>query len=133
MELLMPNFYEKHICRIPIDQWPEPLNRSFSRINQSLYVTMQGPSEFGISGKLADWDVSKQLPQLKMPTLVIGAKYDTMDPEHMKWMSTQVQNGSYLYCPNGSHMSMYDDQPTYMKGLIAFLQGTNKGQKKGVL
>ena len=24
MELLMPNFYEQHICRIPIDQWPDP-------------------------------------------------------------------------------------------------------------
>jgi proline iminopeptidase len=49
MELLMPNFYAEHILRLPLEQWPEPVNRSFSKMNQSLYVTMQGPSEFGVS------------------------------------------------------------------------------------
>lgn len=125
MELLYPNFYEKHICRIPLAQWPEPITRSFAKMNQSLYVTMQGPSEFGISGKLEKWDRKADLQNLTVRTLTIGGQFDTMDPEHMKWMSTQVKNGSYLYCAKGSHMSMYDDQETYMKGLINFLKSTN--------
>jgi proline iminopeptidase len=133
MELLMPNFYAKHICRMPLDQWPEPVTRTFSKMNNSLYVTMQGPSEFGIGGNLAQWDRKTQLKNITIPTLVIGAKHDTMDPNHMQWMSTQVQNGSYLFCPNGSHMAMYDDQQTYMAGLIKFLKGTNEGQKKVAL
>jgi proline iminopeptidase len=122
MELLMPNFYAKHICRIPLAQWPEPMSRSFAKMNQSLYVTMQGPSEFGIGGNLINWDITQQLPQIKTPTLTIGGKHDTMDPEHMKWMSTQVQHGRYLLCPNGSHMSMYDDQKNYFPGLIQFIK-----------
>ncbi len=130
MELLMPNFYAQHICRIPLNQWPEPLQRSFGQINQSLYVTMQGPSEFGIAGKLTRWDRKADLPKITVPTLTIGAKYDTMDPEHMKWMATQLPNGSYLYCPNGSHMALYDDQGTYMRGLIHFINGVAAGEKK---
>jgi len=130
MELLLPNFYAKHILRLPLADWPEPVNRSFAKMNQSLYVTMQGPSEFGISGKLEKWDRSKDLKNITVPTLSIGGKYDTMDPEHMKWMSTQLQNGSYLFCPNGSHMSLYDDQEVYMKGLISFIKGVNDGKKK---
>ena len=134
MELLMPHFYAKHICRIPLEQWPEPMNRALSKTNQSLYVTMQGPSEFGIGGNLINWDVSKELPKIKTPTLTIGGKHDTMDPEHMKWMSTQVQNGRSLTCPNGSHMSMYDDQKNYFPGLIQFIKdvdgGTFKADKK---
>ncbi|UUC44215.1 proline iminopeptidase-family hydrolase [Flavobacterium cerinum] len=122
MELLLPNFYAKHVCRLPIDQWPEPMNRSFSKINQSLYVTMQGPSEFGISGKLEKWDRKNDLKNITVPTLVIGARYDTMDPKHMEAMSKLLPNGQYLFCPNGSHMSMYDDQDIYFKGLIAFLK-----------
>ena len=122
MELLMANFYNQHILRKPVNDWPEPVNRAFGRLNQSLYITMQGPSELGISGKLTNWDVSKELKNIKVPTLVIGAKYDTMDPEYMKWMASEFPIGSYLYCPNGSHMSMYDDQETYMKGLIEFLK-----------
>ncbi len=27
---------------------------------------------------------------------------------------------SYLYCPDGSHMAMYDDQVAYFTGLIGF-------------
>jgi proline iminopeptidase len=87
---------------------------------------MQGPSEFGISGRLTNWDVSKELPKIEVPTLVIGAEHDTMDPNHMKWMSTQVQNGTYAYCPNGGHMAMYDDQENYFNGLIGFVKKVEK-------
>jgi proline iminopeptidase len=128
MELLQPHFYAKHICRIPLDKWPEPMTRSFGKMNNSLYVTMQGPSEFGLGGKLINWDVKKELPKISVPTLTIGGQFDTMDPEHMKWMSTQVQKGRYLYCPNGSHMSMYDDQPNYFPGLIRFIKDVDEGK-----
>ena len=124
MGLLVPNFYEKHILRLQAAQWPDPVNRAFAKLNKSLYVTMQGPSEFGISGRLENWDVSKQLSTIQTPTLVIGAQHDTMDPEHMKWMSTQFKNGNYLYCEKGSHMAMYDDQETYFKGLIDYINKT---------
>ena len=124
MGLLGPNFYEKHILRMPAAEWPDPVNRAFAKMNKSLYVTMQGPSEFGISGRLENWDFSKKLSTIVVPTLVIGAQHDTMDPEHMKWMSTQFKKGSYLYCEKGSHMAMYDDQETYFKGLINYLHKT---------
>lgn len=122
MELLLPNFYEKHILRFPAKDWPEPVNRSFAKMNNSLYVTMQGPSEFGVSGKLEKWDRKAQLKDIAIPTLVIGAKHDTMDPKHMEAMSKLVQKGTYLFCTKGSHMCMYDDQKTYFKGLIDFLK-----------
>lgn len=125
MELLIPNHYYKHLCRL--EEWPEPLSRSFSHINPDIYVLMQGPSEFGIGGKLAVWDRKSDLSKILVPTLTIGAKYDTMDPEHMKWMSTQFPRGSYLYCPKGSHLSMYDDQKVYFDGLIRFIRDVDKG------
>ncbi len=130
MALLMPNFYAKHICRLPLDQWPEPVNRAMGKMNESLYVTMQGPSEFGVAGKLLKWDRMADLPKIKVPTLSIGGQYDTMDPKHMEKVAQLVQNGSYLYCANGSHMSMYDDQQTYMKGLITFINSVDAGEKK---
>jgi proline iminopeptidase len=77
MALLIPNFYTQHLLRMPPDQWPEPVQRSFKHINESIYIPMQGPSEMGASGKLEKWDRSQDLPKLTMPTLVIGARYDT--------------------------------------------------------
>ncbi|MEO8647585.1 MAG: proline iminopeptidase-family hydrolase, partial [Acidobacteriota bacterium] len=124
MELLMPNHYEKHILRMSAAEWPETVNRSFKHLNPKIYVPMQGPSELGASGKLLNWDRVADLEKLTVPTLVIGAQYDTMDPKHMEMMSKKVRNGQYLYCSNGSHMSMYDDQRTYFEGLIKYLKGS---------
>ena len=61
---------------------------------------MQGPSEFGSVGDatLKNWDRSKDLHKISVPTLTIGGKYDTMDPDHMEWMASEVKNGRYLYC-----------------------------------
>jgi proline iminopeptidase len=126
MSLLIPNFYSKHICRLA--EWPDPLNRGFNHTNKEIYTMMQGPSEFGIGGRLKDWDRSKDLPQIKVPVLTIGGQHDTMDPEHMKWMATQVQNGRSLICPDGSHCSMWDDQSHYFPGLVQFIKDVNDGK-----
>jgi proline iminopeptidase len=122
LELLMPHHYVHHILRLPADRWPDPVNRSFKHVNQAIYVPMQGPSELGASGKLERWDRTADLGRIEVPTLVIGAAHDTMDPAHMKMMAGAVRRGRYLHCPDGSHMAMYDDQARYMDGLIRFLR-----------
>lgn len=128
MELLMDHFYTEHLLRMPVDQWPQSVNLAFRHMNPEVYVYMQGPSEFGLVGDvvLKDWDVSDELSSITVPTLVIGATYDTMDPEHMKWMSEEVADGRFLLCPNGSHLSQYDDQKIYMGGVVQFMKDVDQ-------
>ena len=130
MELLFEHYYTEHLLRMPVEKWPQSVNLAFRHMNPEVYVYMQGPSEFGITSDatLSSWDISGELPRISVPTLVIGATYDTMDPLHMEWMSEQVQNGRFLLCPNGSHLSQYDDQKTYMEGVIQFLRDVDKGE-----
>ncbi len=128
MELLIPNHYVHHILRMPPDQWPDPVNRAFKHINQAIYIPMQGPSELGLSGKLLNWERTNDLPKIAPPTLVIGAKYDTMDPAHMEMMAKKIQKGRYLFCPNGSHLALYDDQKVYVEGLIKFIHDVDAGR-----
>ena len=125
MELLGPHYYRHHTLRMPLEEWPEPVVRGFAHINQKIYVPMQGPSEMGMHGEasLASWDRVARLPEITVPTLVIGARYDTMDPAHMEMMASRLPNGEYLYCPEGSHLAMYDDQEAYFAGLLSFLAG----------
>lgn len=132
MELLVNHYYTEHVLRMPVDKWPESMNRAFKHLNPKVYVYMQGPSEFGITGDatLKNWDVTSKLKTLTVPTLSIGAKYDTMDPEHMRWIASEVQNGRFLFCPNGSHCSQYDDQKTYFPGVIKFLKDVDNGSFK---
>lgn len=125
MELLIPHHYAHHVLRIPPDQWPEPAMRAFKHLNPAVYIPMQGPSELGASGALVNWDRTADLGKISVPTLVIGARHDTMDPEHMKWMATAIPNARFLYCPNGSHMAMYDDPQVYFTGLLDFIRSVN--------
>lgn len=126
MELLIPHHYVQHVLRMPVEDWPDPVNRTFKHLNSAIYVPLQGPSELGASGKLVDWDRTGDLNMVTIPTLVIGAQHDTMDPAHMAWMAEQLPNGRYLHCPDGSHMALYDDQERYFAGLIQFLEDVDR-------
>jgi len=120
-ELLMAHHYVLHVCRMPFKDWPDPVRRGLAHINPDIYVPMQGPSELGLSGTLSDWDRSGELASIDVPTLVIGATHDTMDPAHMRWMADQLPRGRYLHCPDGSHLAQFDDPQHYFPGLVEFL------------
>jgi len=128
LELLMEHHYVDHVLRLPAEDWPDPVNRAFGHINPSIYVPMQGPSELGASGKLERWDRTADLARIEVPTLVIGAQHDTMDPDHMREMAEALPNGRYLHCPEGSHMAMYDDPEVYFEGLIRFIRDVDAGR-----
>ena len=127
MELLVAHHYVDHVLRMPADEWPDPVNRAFQHLNGDIYVPMQGPSELGASGKLVDWDRTADLEKIAVPTLVVGARHDTMNPGHMEMMAGLFPRGRYLFCPDGSHMAMYDDQQTYVDGVVAFLRDVDAG------
>ncbi|HLZ30359.1 MAG TPA: proline iminopeptidase-family hydrolase [Chloroflexota bacterium] len=127
MELLIPQHYVHHVLRMPYEQWPDPVNRAFKHLNPAIYVPMQGPSELGASGKLLHWDRTNDLARITVPTLVIGARHDTMDPDHLAWMAEALPHGRYLFCPDGSHLALYDDQPVYFEGLIQFIRDVAAG------
>jgi proline iminopeptidase len=128
MELLTEQHYVHHVLRLPPADWPDPVQRGFAHINPAIYVSMQGPSELGISAdaKLAHWDRFADLASIEVPALVIGARHDTMDPAHMERMAAALPQGRYLYCPDGSHLAMYDDQRVYFTGLVDFLHTVAK-------
>jgi len=117
--LVESEFYNKHICRL--EEWPMEVVESFGRLNYPLYDLMQGPSEFKVGGRLIDWDITDRLGEISVPTLMVGATHDTMDPAAMKRQSERVQNGQFLLCAEGSHLCMWDDRETFMNGVAAFI------------
>jgi len=123
-ELLHEQHYIHHVLRMPVEDWPDPVQRTFAHTNPAIYVSMQGLSELGISAdaSLAQWDRTGDLASIEVPALVIGAAHDTMDPAHMEAMASRLPAGQYLHCPDGSHLAMYDDQETYFAGLLGFLR-----------
>jgi proline iminopeptidase len=125
MALLMEQHYEHHILRRPAAEWPDEVNRSFARLNYHVYTLMQGPSELGASGRLEHWDRVNDLPSINVPTLVIGATHDSMDPKHMEMMASKIPNARFHLCAKGSHLCMWDDQQSYFEALVKFVLSVN--------
>ena len=107
--------------QLPVEVLEEP--QAFEAAGDYTNPRYLGPSEFGMVGyaTLKNWDKTADLYRIEVPTLSIGAQYDTMDPEAMRAIADSVQNGTFLYCPEGDHMTMYDDADTYYNGIIDFL------------
>lgn len=118
--LLFEELYRKHLCRL--DPWPDPIQRSLRGLALPVYNTMQGPDEFHVTGNFRKWDRWKDLPQIRVPTLCIGARHDTMDPEDIVRMGKLMPKGQSFICPNGSHTAMYDEQQVYFSALMGFLE-----------
>lgn len=121
-DLVMNKLYTQVICRIPVANWPEPILRAFKKANLKIYNQMQGIDEFHVTGNFKDWEMWDRLPNIKVPTLVLGAVYDEMNPEDMKREGKLIPNSRTYLCPNGSHLAMYDDQQNYFTSLIGFLK-----------
>ena len=118
-KIMMNDLYPKMICRVK--PWPEPVSRAFRHVNDKIYNSMQGKSEFLVTGNLKDWERWDRLHEIKIRTLTVGARYDEMDPADMKKMAGLMPNATYAYCPEGSHLCMWDDQKIYFDHLLKFL------------
>jgi len=126
LQLVDEHFYAKHLCRL--EEWPEAITGSFERLNYKLYDLMQGPSEFRVGGRLIEWDITDRLGEITVPTLMVGAEYDTMDPDKMTQQANLVANGRSLHCYNGSHLCMWDDRDAFMGGVASFIEDVEAGR-----
>jgi len=120
-QAVMNKIYAEHVLRLA--DWPEPAMRAFTHANQHIYNVMQGPNEFVITGNLKTWDRWADLPKIKVPTLVMGAKYDEMDPEQVRREGKLIPGAKTWIGEKGSHLCMYDDQEAYFAALVPFLKG----------
>jgi proline iminopeptidase len=118
-ELLMEHLYAKHLCRLA--PWPEPVMRSFLNLNFQIYNTMQGPSEFVVTGNLKDWDRWSDLQRISTPTLLLVGRYDTTAVEDIERMAALLPSARMVVCERGSHLAMYDDQEAYFGALVPSL------------
>ena len=118
-EEIIDYLYHQHICRL--DPWPEPVSRAVKWLALPVYNTVQGKSEFEVTGNMKGWDRWQDLAKIRTPTLILGGRYDTMNPQDLMEMSQRMPDARTVICPNGSHLSMYDDQQSYFSALLPFL------------
>jgi proline-specific peptidase len=112
-------FYREHVCRL--SPWPAGLERSFAEAGYEVYNTMNGPSEFTVTGVLKTWDVMDRLGEIQIPALLVGGRYDECTPGHLEEMHRRIAGSQLAIIEDASHLC-FAEQPEKFMGLVnAFL------------
>jgi proline-specific peptidase len=112
-------FYRRHVCRL--DPWPEGLERSFAEAGYDVYTTMNGPSEFTVTGNFKDWDVTERLDEIGAPTLVVGGEHDEARPAHMESIAASIPGARLRILEDASHLCFWEKREEFMAAVNDFL------------
>jgi proline-specific peptidase len=118
-------FYREHVCRM--SPWPAGLERSFAEAGYPVYNTMNGPSEFTVTGTLKTWDITGRLGEISVPTLLVGGRHDECRPAHLEDMHRRIAGSQLEIIEDASHLC-FAEQPAVFTSLVNhFLARTERG------
>ncbi|MFT8744606.1 MAG: proline-specific peptidase family protein, partial [Lentilactobacillus hilgardii] len=101
---------------------PSKLSHLIDVTNNDIYGAFQGDNEFVITGKLAEWNFTDHLKNIKVPTLVTFGEHETMPIETGKRMADMIPNAKFVSTPEGGHHHMVDNPDVYYKHLADFIR-----------
>ncbi|KAF2469110.1 proline-specific peptidase [Lindgomyces ingoldianus] len=115
-------FLKRHVCRL--DPFPDDILKAFGHLehDNTSYMTVQGPSEFQITGWLKHWDSSTDAYHIESPTLLINGKYDEMQDITIEPWFRRIPKVKWITLDNSSHLSHYEERDRYMKICGDFLK-----------
>lgn len=120
-------FYHRHVCRLA--EWPPEVQFTLDNVSKPVYSLMNGPNEYTIIGSMKYWDVTDRLPQIKVPTLVTGGRYDEVSTKVAESIHRGIKGSKRLTFTNSSHMPFWEERDKYMRAVTRFLDEVNVGPK----
>lgn len=101
---------------------PPSLMEAFSKINEEVYSTMWGPSEFDILGKLSNFDLSPNLHNISVPILLTCGDRDEISVKTMTEYQMTFPMAQLAVLPNASHMHFLEQPEIYKTIVNTFFQ-----------
>jgi len=122
----MLQFYNRHVCRVVPN--PDYVARSFAKLAEhpEVYFTMNGPSEFHVTGTLKNWDIIGQLHKIAVPTLVTSGRHDEATPLIARTVHEGIRGSEWVLFENSSHMAHVEEREAYLRLLTRFI-GEHEG------
>jgi proline iminopeptidase len=118
---LVELFYHLHLCRL--DPWPADFMKTIEIISKSpAYRVMNGPNEFTITGNIKDWDRSKDLGAIKLPTLITTGEFDEVTLDCHQTIRDGIAGSQLVVMKDCSHLTMLERPAAYNAILRTFLE-----------
>lgn len=112
-------YYSRYFCRL--DPWPECLLETLLGFGRQTYETMQGPTEFVVTGNLRAYDCTARLGSIAVPTLVTCGRHDLCDPEAVRADQRAIPGSELAIFEQSSHVPHLEEEEAYLKKLREFL------------
>ena len=113
-------FYRHHLCRA--DPWPEALVRSGEQMDgNQVYLTMNGPTEFDVIGRLREWDRTADLGRISVPTLVTCGRYDEITPACSETITAGIPDARMHVFERSAHIAHLEEGEEYAALVEEFL------------
>lgn len=125
-EAAVMEFSRLHLCRL--DPWPEVLEQALVGAGLQVYYTMWGPSEFFMTGNLANYDRTSRLGEVIVPTLFTCGRYDEATPETTAWYQSLIPQAEIAIFEHSSHMPHLEEMELYLQVVRDFLNGIDQKQ-----
>jgi proline iminopeptidase len=113
-------FYKRHLLRL--DVYPEEVQKSLDYLSKrKIYMIMNGPTEFEITGTIKDIDITNDIKNINIPTLIIVGEFDEVTPEVAKVINENIKGSKLVIIPNSSHMNFYENPEYYFNEVKKFI------------
>jgi L-proline amide hydrolase len=120
-------FYKRHVCRV--DPFPDYVLRTFAGLQEhpDVYMTMQGPNEFVITGTLKTWDITGRLGEIEVPTLITTGAHDEFTPVQAQALNAGIKGSELVSFEDASHMQFAERPERYREVVAGFLDHVERG------
>ncbi|GMA86106.1 hypothetical protein GCM10025868_13560 [Angustibacter aerolatus] len=121
----MKVFYDRHVCRVLPN--PPEVAATFAAIESdpTVYMAMNGPSEFHVIGSLVGWSLIDRLHRVPVPTLVLAGEHDEAQPEVWEPFTALIPQVRSHVVAGASHMPHVEQPQEFLDVVSTFLRDTD--------
>ena len=112
-------YFDRHFYRGPKPR--AELERMKAERAPGVYVAMQGPNEWTVTGRLRGWDVRDRLHEIDVSTLVLRGRYDMCTAPIAATLVEGIPNARAVVLEHSSHTPVLEETERYLEVVAAFL------------
>jgi len=115
-------FYKQFLLRM--DPWPEAVVKAFALLDEdnTVYLTMWGPSEFHVTGNLKTWSAIDECRKINVPTLLLNGRYDEAQDSCVVPFFKNIPKVKWYTFAQSAHMPHWDEREHFMEVVGDFLK-----------
>ncbi|KAF5368941.1 hypothetical protein D9758_003047 [Tetrapyrgos nigripes] len=114
-------FYDHFLCTKK--PWPDNFKKSMELMEEdsTVYLTMNGPSEFFVTGTLKDWSMIEDAHRINVPTLLTNGRHDEVHDISVAPFFEKIPKVKWVTFENSSHTAFIEETERFLKVVADFL------------